>query len=50
MNEVFLARIPGRVIPLAKVLPYASHLPQVPPVPWVDSDGSVASKWFGASF
>ena len=46
MNEVFLARFPGRVT-LAKVLPYASHLPQLPPVPWVDDDGSLTSKLFG---
>jgi len=31
MNKVFLARFPGRVT-LAKVLPYASYLPQLPPV------------------
>src|SRR6266436_326848 len=35
MNEVFLARFPGRVT-LAKVLPYASYLPQLPSIPWVD--------------
>jgi murein L,D-transpeptidase YafK len=46
MNEVFLARFPGRVT-LAKVLPYASYLPQLPPIPWVDNDGSLTSKWFG---
>jgi murein L,D-transpeptidase YafK len=50
MNKVFLARLPGTVIPLAKVMPYASHLPQVPPIPWVDNDGSLMSKWFGAAF
>ncbi|MGA7454232.1 MAG: murein L,D-transpeptidase family protein [Rhodoplanes sp.] len=50
MNKVFLARFPGRVIPLAKVLPYASQLPQLPPIPWVDNDGSLASKWFGTLF
>jgi murein L,D-transpeptidase YafK len=49
MNEVFLARFPGRVT-LAKVLPYASYLPQLPPIPWVDSDGSLTSKWFGICF
>ncbi len=32
MNEVFLARFPGRVT-LAKVMPYASYLPQLPPIP-----------------
>jgi murein L,D-transpeptidase YafK len=50
MNEVFLARFPGRVIPLAKVFPYASQLPQLPPIPWVDNDGSLASKMFGTLF
>ena len=50
MNAVFLARFPGTVIPLAKVMPYASHLPQLPPIPWVDNDGSLASKWFGTLF
>jgi murein L,D-transpeptidase YafK len=50
MNNAFLARFPGRVIPLAKVLPYASQLPQLPPIPWTDNDGSLASKWFGTSF
>jgi murein L,D-transpeptidase YafK len=49
MNEVFLARFPGRVT-LAKVLPYASYLPQLPPIPWVDDDGSLTSKLFGTLF
>jgi len=49
MNEVFLARFPGRVT-LAKVMPYASYLPQLPAVPWVDNDGSLTSKWFGTLF
>jgi murein L,D-transpeptidase YafK len=49
MNEVFLARFPGRVT-LAKVLPYASRLPQLPPIPWIDDDGSLTSKFFGTSF
>ena len=49
MNKVFLARFPGRVT-LSKVLPYASHLPQLPPIPWVDNDGSVTSKLFGTLF
>jgi murein L,D-transpeptidase YafK len=43
MNEVFLARYPVRVT-LAKVLPYASRLPQLPPIRWVDNDGSLTSK------
>jgi murein L,D-transpeptidase YafK len=49
MNEVFLARFPVRVT-LAKVMPYASHLPQLPPIPWVDNDASLTSKWFGTCF
>ena len=49
MNPVFLARFQERVM-LARVLPYASHLPQLPPIPWVDNDGSLTSKWFGTLF
>jgi hypothetical protein len=49
MNKAFLARFPGRVT-LAKVMPYASYLPQLPPIPWIDNDGSLTSKWFGVSF
>jgi murein L,D-transpeptidase YafK len=49
MNEVFLARFPGRVT-LAKVMPYASYLPQLPPIPWIDDDGSLTSKFFGICF
>src|SRR5215510_5830833 len=49
MNKVFLARFPGRVM-LAKVHPYASYWPQLPPIPWVDNDGSLTSKWFGTLF
>ena len=49
MNNVFLARFPGRVL-LAQVQPYASYLPQVPPIPWVDNDGSLTTKWFGTLF
>ena len=48
MNKAFLAQFPGRVT-LAKV-PYASYLPQLPPIPWVDNDGSSTSKWFGTLF
>jgi murein L,D-transpeptidase YafK len=47
MNEIFLARFPVRVT-LAKVMPYASYLPQLPPVPWVDNTGSLTSRFFGA--
>jgi hypothetical protein len=49
MNEVFLARFPGSVT-LAKVMPYASYLPQLPPIRWVDNDGSLTSKMFGTLF
>jgi murein L,D-transpeptidase YafK len=49
MNKVFVARFPGRVT-LAKVQPYASYWPQLPPIPWVDNDGSLTSKWFGTLF
>jgi murein L,D-transpeptidase YafK len=49
MNKAFLARFPGRVT-LAKVMPYASYLPQLPPIPWIDNDGSLTSKWFATSF
>jgi murein L,D-transpeptidase YafK len=49
MNGVFLARFPGRIIPLAMVLPTGTlDLPQMPPVPWADNDGSVANTFFGA--
>jgi hypothetical protein len=50
MNTVFLARLPGRIIPLAMVLTNGSQLPQLPPVPWADNDGSLANKFFGALF
>src|SRR6516162_1252513 len=49
MNKAFLAQFLVRVT-LAKVLPYASYLPQLPPIPWVDNGGSLTSKWFGTSF
>ena len=49
MNKAFLARFPYRVT-LAKVMPYASYLPQLPPIPWIDNDGSLTSKWFGTWF
>jgi murein L,D-transpeptidase YafK len=47
MNKVFLAQFPGRIL-LARVP--GSQLPQLPPVPWADNDGSLASKFFGALF
>ena len=50
MNKAFLAQFPGRVT-LSRVLPWAPpYLPQLPPIPWVDKDGSLTSKWFGALF
>ena len=48
MNEAFLAKFPGRVT-LSWILPYASYLPQLPPIPWIENDGSLTSKWFGTS-
>ena len=48
MNKVFLSRFPNKVM-LAKVMPYASYLPHLPPIPWVDNDGSLTSKLFGLS-
>jgi murein L,D-transpeptidase YafK len=51
MNQVFFARFPGKIIPLAIVLPpTGTRLPQLPPVPWADNDGSLASQFFGALF
>jgi murein L,D-transpeptidase YafK len=49
MNNVFLSRFPGRIIPLAIVLPATGDidLPQLPPVPWADNGGSLANKFFG---
>jgi len=49
MNKAFLAKFPGRVS-FARVQPYASYLPKLSPIPWVDNDGSLTSKWFGALF
>jgi murein L,D-transpeptidase YafK len=49
MNKIFLAQYPGRIM-LAKVMPYASYLPTLPPVPWIDGEGSVTGRWFGRSF
>jgi murein L,D-transpeptidase YafK len=49
MNEVFLSRFPVRVT-LAKVLPYASYWPQLPPIRWVDNHGSLTRKLFGTLF
>ena len=49
MNRAFLAQFPGRVT-LSKVMPYASYLPQLPPIAWLDNDASLTSRWFGTSF
>jgi hypothetical protein len=49
MNKAFLARFPGRVT-LSKVMPYASYMPELSPLPWIDSNGSLTSKFFGALF
>ena len=49
MNRVFLARYPGRIMPLARVLPpTGSQLPEMPAIPWTDNDSSLASRFFGA--
>jgi murein L,D-transpeptidase YafK len=50
MHTVFHARFPGKIVPLAIVLPPGSgtELPQLPPVPWADNDGSLANQYFGA--
>jgi murein L,D-transpeptidase YafK len=50
MNKAFRARFPGNVVSFARAFPPASQLPQLPPVPWVDSDGSMANKLFGTTF
>jgi hypothetical protein len=52
MNEVFHAQFPGKIVPLAKVLPPGSgpELPQLPAIPWADNDGSLANRLFGAFF
>jgi len=48
MHKVFVPQFPYRVT-LAKVMPYASYIPPLPPIPWIDHDGSLTSRWFGAS-
>jgi murein L,D-transpeptidase YafK len=50
MNKVFYAQFPGNIVPLAKVLPPGSgpELPQLPPIPWTDNEGSWANEYFGA--
>jgi murein L,D-transpeptidase YafK len=50
MNKAFLAEYPGRVM-LAKAMPYALYPPtQLPPLAWIDNDGSVTHKLFGTWF
>jgi murein L,D-transpeptidase YafK len=51
MNEVFHAPYPGKIVPLAIVLPpgSGSEPPRLPPVPWTDDDGSLANLYFGAA-
>jgi murein L,D-transpeptidase YafK len=46
MNKAFLAQYPGRVS-WARVFPYASYLPYLPPIPWADNDDSLPGRWFG---
>jgi murein L,D-transpeptidase YafK len=48
MNEVFHARFPGKIIPLAMAQPAASQTPKLPAVPWAENDGSLTTKFFGA--
>jgi murein L,D-transpeptidase YafK len=45
MNKVFIARFPGRV-----TLSYAPHLPDLPPIPWIDNDGPLTGRLFGTLF
>ena len=49
MNTVFHAQFPGKMVPLAIVLPPGAgfELAELPPVPWTDKDGSLANKFFG---
>jgi murein L,D-transpeptidase YafK len=49
MNKAFLAQYPGRVS-LSRILPWGPYLPKLPPIPWVDNNGSLTSKWFGVSY
>ena len=50
MNEVFRAKFPGVIVPLAMVLPPGSglELPRMSPVPWTDDVSSLANRFFGA--
>jgi murein L,D-transpeptidase YafK len=49
MNTVFVVQFPGRVT-IARVLPFILYPPQLPPIPWLDNDGSVTRKLFGTWF
>jgi murein L,D-transpeptidase YafK len=50
MNTVFHAQFPGKIVPLAIVLPPGAgiDLPELPPVPWTDNGSSLANQFFGA--
>ncbi len=50
MNKVFFAQFPGIIVPLARVLLDGVELPQLPPIPYADNDGSVTSRLFGSVF
>jgi murein L,D-transpeptidase YafK len=50
MNKVFFAQFPGIIVPLARVLLDGAELPQLPPIPYADNDGSVTSRLFGSVF
>ena len=49
MNKVFEAQFPSVIVPLAIVLPPGAglDLPQLPPIPWTDNQGSLANRYFG---
>jgi murein L,D-transpeptidase YafK len=48
MNEIFLARFPGRVM-LSRMTPL-SDMPNLPPIPWAGKKGSMMSELIGPSF
>jgi murein L,D-transpeptidase YafK len=48
MNKIFFAQFPGIIVPLARILLDGAELPQLPPIPYVDNDGSVTSRLFGS--
>ena len=48
MNQTFVGRFPGRFVSFALVLPPTGpQLPQLPPIPWTDNNGSLTSQFFG---